>query len=426
MNEQNSEIAKITDKAKKSAFALANSTTQQRNLAIDNIAQALINNKELILNANKKDLANINSFAQKPPQSVIDRLIISEKVFSQMIESCEQVAKLPDPIGEISDLKFRPSGIQVGKMRVPLGVVGIIYESRPNVTQEAGVLCLKSGNACVLRGGSEAINSNIAITKSIQQGLINSQISPEVIQIVSNPARELVNEILSSPNIDVLIPRGGKSLVELVSKNARMPVIKHLDGNCAVYVDSFADINKALKITDNSKNQRYSTCNTAETLLIAKVIAQEFLVKIAQTFAKSNLEMRVCSESYKILSQAGLLNNVIKATEDDYFTEYLAPIISVKIVEDVNSAIAHINYYGSHHTDAIISENHSNAMQFLREVDSASVMINASTRFADGFEYGLGAEIGISTDKFHARGPVGLEGLTSQKWVVFGSGEIRL
>lgn len=424
--ETNINVAEITKQAQALAGVISKSSTATRNLAIAEIAKALIENKNEIIAANQIDINNANAAIPKLEKNAIDRLTINEKVFTQMLESCAQVEKLPDPLGEISELKTRPSGIQVGKMRVPLGVVGMIYESRPNVTQEAAVLCLKSGNACVLRGGSEAINSNLAIAYAIQIALERAGLPKNIVQIIASTNRSAVQEMLKSKFIDVLIPRGGKSLVKLVSENALMPVIKHLDGNCHIYIDEFADIRMAVQVSDNAKTQRYSTCNTAESMLVDVNIASEFLPKIAEVFTQKSVEMRVCEHGLKILNQAGFFDNIILANDEDFYCEYLAPVISIKIVENINEAIAHINQYSSKHTEAIITDNHINAMRFLREVDSASVMINASTRFADGFEYGLGAEIGISTDKFHARGPVGLEGLTSQKWVVFGNGEIRI
>jgi len=418
-------IEEITKKAKISSQHIAKSSTAQRNQAIVEIGNALEENHQQIINANCKDLANFDEKYNSPSHSLIDRLTINEKVFNQMIESCNQVVELPDPIGEISELNTRPTGIKVGKMRVPLGVVGIIFESRPNVTQEASVLCLKSANACVLRGGSEAINTNIAIAQAVKIGIERANLPAEAVQLISSTNRTLVKSMLKSANIDVLIPRGGKSLIKLVTDNARMPVIKHLDGNCHVYIEKSADINMALAITDNAKNQRYSTCNAAESIVVDEKIASKFLPKLVQMFSEKAVEIRACSKSLQIIKQAGIDKNISKASEEDYYCEYLAPIISIKIVENISEAILHINKYSSKHTDAIVTSNHQHAMKFLSEVDSSSVMINASTRFADGFEYGLGAEIGISTDKFHARGPVGLEGLTSQKWVIFGNGELR-
>jgi len=337
-----------------------------------------------------------------------------------MVEGLYQIASLSDPIGTITDLAPRPSGIQVGNMRVPLGVVGIIYESRPNVTADAAALCLKSGNATILRGGSEALNSNQAIAKCINLGMVEAGLPEEAIQVISTADRAAVGELLTmSEYVDVIIPRGGKNLIERISNEARMPVIKHLDGICHVYIDNEADIDKAVKIAFNAKTHRYGVCNAMESLLIAKSVAKEVLDKLAPMYKEAGVEMRGCKESAK------LIDGIKLATDEDYATEYLAPILSLKIVADVDEAMQHINQYSSQHTDAIVTENYTTSRRFLREVDSSSVMVNASTRFADGFEYGLGAEIGISTDKFHARGPVGLEGLTSKKYIVLGEGHIR-
>jgi glutamate-5-semialdehyde dehydrogenase len=332
----------------------------------------------------------------------------------------EQVATLPDPVGEISDMAFRPSGIQVGKMRVPLGVIGIIYEARPNVTADAAALCLKSGNAAILRGGSEAIRSNRAIAACVREGLAEAGLPDTVVQVIDTTDRAAVGHLITMREfVDVIVPRGGKGLISRLLAESRVPMIQHLDGNCHVYLDDAADADKALKIVENAKTQRYGTCNTAESMLVARSRAAELLPPIAAMLTAKGVEIRGCAETQ------ALVKNAKAATEEDYATEYLAPIISVKVVAGLDEAIAHINRYSSHHTEAIVSENYTAAMRFLREVDSASVMINASTRFADGFEYGLGAEIGISTDKIHARGPVGLEGLTSQKWIVLGDGNVR-
>lgn len=337
-----------------------------------------------------------------------------------MAEGVEQVARLPDPIGEISDMKYRPSGIQVGKMRVPLGVIGIIYEARPNVTADAAALCLKSGNAAILRGGSEAIHCNRAIARLIQESLAAAGLPAEAVQVVDTTDRAAVGELITLREfVDVIVPRGGKGLIARLLAEARVPMIQHLDGNCHIYIDSAADPAKALKILENAKTQRYGTCNTAESLLVARPVAAKQLPALAAMLTEKGVEIRGCAET------CALIENAVPATEEDFLTEYLAPIISVKIVAGLDEAIAHINQYSSHHSEAIVTEHHPSAMRFLREVDSSSVMINASTRFADGFEYGLGAEIGISTDKIHARGPVGLEGLTSQKWIVLGDGHVR-
>jgi len=356
---------------------------------------------------------------------MVDRLRLGDKVIATVAEGCEQIAAMPDPIGEITNVRRRPSGISVGQMRVPLGVFGMIYESRPNVTIEAASLAIKSGNACILRGGSEAIHSNLALWKLVQAALVEAGLPPDAVQLVQTTDRAAVGYLIASPEaVDVIIPRGGKGLIERISREARVPVIKHLDGNCHVYVDATVDLDMALHVTENAKTQKYSPCNAAESLLVHETIAPAFLPKIGAVFAAKGVEMRVDGPSrawLKDVPQARLT----AATEQDWSEEYLAPIISVKVVEGLDEAIAHINRYGSHHTDAILTNDHGHAMRFLREVDSASVMVNASTRFADGFEYGLGAEIGISTDKFHARGPVGLEGLTSMKWIVLGQGEVR-
>jgi len=344
-----------------------------------------------------------------------------------MAEGLEQIAALPDPVGEIDGLKFRPSGIQVGKMRVPLGVVGIIYEARPNVTADAAGLCLKSGNAAILRGGSEALHSNQAVAACVREGLAAAGLPDTVVQVVEATDRAAVGELITMKDyVDVIVPRGGKGLIERITGEARVPVIKHLHGNCHVYVDDRADPDKALKIVENAKTQRYGTCNTAESLLVARGIAQAVLPQIGAMLADRGVEMRGSAEALAILNAASVApNKLVAATEADWHEEYLGPIIAVKIVEGLDEAIAHINVHGSQHTDAIVTEDYTRARRFLREVDSASVVVNASTRFADGFEYGLGAEIGISTDKIHARGPVGLEGLTSQKWVVLGDGHVR-
>jgi glutamate-5-semialdehyde dehydrogenase len=337
-----------------------------------------------------------------------------------MAEGLRQIAALPDPVGEITDLKYRPSGIQLGKMRVPLGVIGIIYEARPNVTADAAGLCLKSGNAAILRGGSEALHSNLAIAACVREGLVSAGLPETAVQVINTTDRAAVAELITMREfVDVIVPRGGKGLIERLMNDARIPVIKHLHGVCHVYVDDKADMDKAVRIADNAKTSRYGTCNTTETLLVASAVAAEFLPKIAAIYTAKNVEMRGCERTCAILT------DINTATEEDWHTEYLAPIISIRVVDDMDAAITHINHYGSQHTDAIVTEDYTRARRFLREIDSSSVMINASTRFADGFEYGLGAEIGISTDKIHARGPVGLEGLTSQKWIVLGDGHVR-
>ena len=405
-------------RAMASAGMMARASTANKNNALREIAENILKHHAALSKANDQDLqaAKENNL----DTALLDRLVLTEARIDAMAEGLNQVATLTDPIGTITDLAPRPSGIQVGQMRVPLGVVGIIYESRPNVTADAAGLCLKSGNATILRGGSEALNSNQAIAKCIHIGLAKVGLPEDAVQVISTTDRAAVGELLGmSDYVDVIIPRGGKSLIERVSKEARMPVIKHLDGICHVYIDNDADIDKAVKIALNAKTQRYGVCNTMECLLVARSVAKEILAKLAPLYKDAGVEIRGCKESAK------LIDDIKIATEEDYATEYLAPILSLKIVSDINEAMLHIAKYGSQHTDAIVTENLTNARRFLREVDSSSVMVNASTRFADGFEYGLGAEIGISTDKFHARGPVGLEGLTSKKYIVLGDGQIR-
>jgi glutamate-5-semialdehyde dehydrogenase len=360
---------------------------------------------------------------------MVDRLKLSPQVLETCAQGCEQLANMPDIIGEIIGMKQQPSGIRVGQMRVPIGVFGMIYESRPNVTIEAASLSIKSGNACILRGGSEAIESNRALAALVRQALRESGLPEDVVQLVPTTDREAVGQLITMPQyVDVIIPRGGKGLIERISRDAKVPVIKHLDGNCHVYVDAVCDIAMAARVADNAKTQKYSPCNAIEGLLVAKEAAAEFLPKIAAIYAAKGVEMRCDAATAQLLRSQAAINSVAKivdATEQDWFEEYLAPIISIKIVDGLDAAIQHINHYSSHHTDAIITSNHMHAQRFLREVDSASVMVNTSPRFADGFEFGLGAEIGISTDKFHARGPVGIEGLTSLKYVVYGDGEVR-
>jgi glutamate-5-semialdehyde dehydrogenase len=404
--------------ARTASREMAKASTAAKNAALLAMAKSVRECRDELIAANAADVeaAKVDGLAP----AMIDRLTLTAKGVETMAQGLEQVAALPDPVGEITDMKRRPSGIQVGKMRVPLGVVGIIYEARPNVTADAAALCLKSGNAAVLRGGKEAIRSNQAIARCVREGLKSAGLPETSIQVIETTDREAVSKLVAMPEyIDVIVPRGGKGLIERVSKDARVPVIKHLDGNCHVYVDDTADAAKALRIVENAKTQRYGTCNTTESLLIARGVAAAQLPAIAAMLTAKGVEIRGCEETRELVPQAKA------ATEQDWYEEYLAPIIAVKIVADVSEAIAHINKYSSAHTEAIVTENHTNAMRFLREVDSSSVMVNASTRFADGFEYGLGAEIGISTDKFHARGPVGLEGLTSQKWIVLGDGEVR-
>ena len=404
---------------------MARASTNAKNRALLAMAAAVRREKTALLAANREDLEAARSAGLD--EAMLDRLALSDKSVATMAEGLEQIAALADPIGEISDLKFRPTGIQVGRMRVPLGVIGIIYEARPNVTVDAAGLCLKSGNAAILRGGSEAIRCNRALAALVHEGLRAAGLPSEAVQVVDTTDRAAVGELVTMREfVDVIVPRGGKGLIERVSNEARIPVIKHLDGNCHVYVDDGADADKALAIVENAKTQRLGTCNTAESLLVARGIATTLLPRLGTMLAGKGVELRCCAESLGLLRGAGVNAAKLKeATEQDWYEEYLAAIIAVKVVADAGEAITHINKYSSQHTDAIVTEDYTRAMRFLREVDSASVMVNASTRFADGFEYGLGAEIGISTDKIHARGPVGLEGLTSQKWVVLGNGEVR-
>lgn len=404
--------------ARQASRILASLDSQSKNHALQCIYDALLANKNEILQQNQIDIKNGEQKQLEP--ALLDRLALNEQRFQAMLQGLQDVIALADPIGVISDLTYRPSGIQLGKMRVPLGVVGMIYESRPNVTLEAAALALKSANAIILRGGSEAQHSNQAIAKSIQQGLKQANVVETAVQVIETTDRAAVGQLITMTEyVDVIIPRGGKSLIERISQEARIPVIKHLDGICHVFVEKQADLQKAVNIALNAKTHRYGTCNTMETLLVEHSIAEEFLAKIVPLYREKGVELRTCEQSRIYIADS------VAATEEDWATEYLAPILSIKIVADIDEAIAHINHYGSHHTDAIITENYSQALKFLNLVDSSSVMVNASTRFADGFEYGLGAEIGISTDKIHARGPVGLEGLTSQKWIVFGDGQIR-
>lgn len=408
----------LGQQARAASRVMAAASTELKNSALYAIAEALDADRERLIAENARDLEHGKANDLAP--ALMDRLALNKERIDGMIEGLYQVATLPDPCGEISDLKFRPSGIQLGKMRVPLGVVGIIYESRPNVTIDAAALCLKSGNAAILRGGSEALHSNQAIAKSIALGLQSSGLTQDAVQVIETSDRAAVGELITmSEYVDVIVPRGGRSLIERISNDAKVSVIKHLDGICHVYIDAQADLDKAFDIALNSKTHRYGVCNAMESLLVHSSVAAEVLPRLAAAYAEAGVELRGCAATQAILPQANA------ATEEDWSTEYLAPVLSIKIVSALDEAIAHINHYSSLHTDAIVTENYSDAMRFLREVDSASVMVNASTRFADGFEYGLGAEIGISTDKIHARGPVGLEGLTSQKWIVFGSGQIR-
>jgi len=408
--------------ARAAARVVAHAETSTKNLALTAAADAITASHDVILQANANDVKR--ALANGQDNAFIDRLTLTTISINTIAEGLRQVASLDDPIGQMTPLTRRPTGIEIGKMRVPLGVVGMIYESRPNVTADAAALCLKSGNACILRGGSEAIESNTAIHAAMLQGLRRADLPAHAIQLIATADRAAVGEMLNMRGvIDVLIPRGGKSLTSRIAHDSKVPVIKHLDGVCHVYVHRDANIDMAVNIADNAKTQRYAPCNTMETLLVDAAVANIFLPRIAAIYQAKNVEMRVCDETKKILDAADIAS--VAATEDDWFTEYLAPIIAIRIVNDVDAAMNHIAHYGSAHTDAIITENKVVANRFLREVDSASVMVNASTRFADGVEFGLGAEIGISTDKLHARGPVGLEGLTSLKWVVFGHGEVR-
>ncbi|MBN8443315.1 MAG: glutamate-5-semialdehyde dehydrogenase [Thauera sp.] len=411
--------------ARAASRQLAAASTEAKNSALQAMADEIRRQREALLAANAQDLAEAR--AAGLDAALIDRLTLTENGVEAIAIGLEQVSALPDPVGEITDVKRRPSGIQVGKMRVPLGVIGIIYEARPNVTADAAALCLKSGNSAILRGGREAINANRAIAACVRAGLAAAGLPEHAVQVVETTDRAAVGALITMPEyVDVIVPRGGKGLIERISREARVPVIKHLDGNCHVYIDDEADPAKIVPIVENAKTQRYGTCNTAESLLVARDIADLYLPAIARMLAGKGVEMRCCAESLVLLRESAIEGaKLVAATETDWSEEYLAPIIAIRIVADVDEAIAHINRYSSGHTEAIVTENYTKAMRFLREVDSASVMVNASTRFADGFEYGLGAEIGISTDKIHARGPVGLEGLTSQKWIVFGNGEVR-
>jgi len=408
--------------AKAASKVLATAPTMAKNNALISMANALNNARSALKIANQKDL----SAAEKNglDEAMLDRLRVTDEGIDAMVIGLRQVADLADPVGEISGMSFRPSGIQLGKMRVPLGVVGIIYESRPNVTVDAASLCIKSGNAAILRGGSEASHSNQAIAQCVQQGLNAAGLPVASVQVVETTDRSAVGELITLTEfVDVIVPRGGKSLIQRVSAEARIPVIKHLDGNCHVYIDDQADATKAINIAINAKTRRYGVCNAMESLLVAESRAEELLPQLFQALQESDIELRLCPQAMAQVSS--YQGKVLAATEDDWSTEYLAPVLSVKVISNMEAAIEHINNYGSHHTDAIVSENYTKAREFMARVDSSSVMINASTAFADGFEYGLGAEIGISTDKIHARGPVGLEGLTSQKYVVFGDGHTR-
>lgn len=405
-------------RARAASKAMARADTRAKNTALTTMAAAIRRDKARLQAANAMDLEA--GRAKGLDAAMLDRLTLSDKAVETMAKGLEQIADLPDPIGEINDLKYRPTGIQVGRMRVPLGVIGIIYESRPNVTADAAGLCLKSGNAAILRGGSEALHSNQAVAACVREGLVAAGLPAEAVQVIETADRAAVGELITMTEfVDIIVPRGGKGLIERLMKESKIPMIKHLDGICHVYIDAHADIAKAIKIADNAKTQRYGTCNTMETLLVHEDIAARVLPPLAKIYLDKGVELRGDPASRAIVGE------MKAATEEDWTTEYLAAILAVKIVHDLDEAIAHIEKYSSKHTDAIVTENYPHAMRFLREVDSASVMVNASTRFADGFEFGLGAEIGISNDKLHARGPVGLEGLTSLKWIVLGDGQVR-
>ena len=427
MNDQSNDIASIIlamgERARAASRALARATTGAKNRALEAAAEAMLDREKAILAANAKDVKAARSAGND--DAFIDRLQLTAKAVEAMAQGLREVAALPDPVGEVTELRSRPSGIRVGHMRVPLGVIAMIYESRPNVTADAGGLCLKSGNACILRGGSESLNSNQAIAGCLAAGLKAAGLPEDAVQLVATTDRAAVGALVSmDKHVDAVVPRGGKGLIEAVAAEARVPVIKHLDGICHVYIDDRADPAKAIAIADNAKTQRYGTCNTMETLLVAQAIAPKVLPEIGRIYAQKGVEMRCCPESKAILARAGV-KKLKDATVQDFRTEWLAPVVSISTLPGLDEAIAHIAEYGSQHTDAIVTEDYTRAQRFLREVDSSSVMVNASTRFADGFEYGLGAEIGISTGKLHARGPVGLEGLTSQKWIVLGDGQVR-
>ena len=405
--------------AVKSSKVIAQATSEQKNQALENIANAIVANGELILQANAKDMAAGRADKDLSP-ALLDRLELNQGRIDAMAEGCRQVMTLADPVGEMTEFEKRPSGIEIAKMRVPLGVIGIIYESRPNVTIDAAILCLKSGNAVILRGGSEAIHSNLALAECLSQGLTQAGLDASCIQVINTTDRAAVGELITmSEFVDIIVPRGGKSLIQRISADATVPVIKHLEGLCHVYIDDDADLQKAINVAYNAKARRYGICGAMETLLVAQSVAADILPELTMRYEERGIELRGCDRSRQII------HDMKVASEEDWQTEYLDGILSIRIVDDINQAIEHIDTYGSHHTDSIISENIEHQNQFLRQVDSSSVMINASTQFADGFEYGLGAEIGISTDKLHVRGPVGLEGLTSQKYVVRGDGTIR-
>ncbi|GHU34545.1 gamma-glutamyl phosphate reductase [Betaproteobacteria bacterium] len=408
----------VGSQAREASRHIARAGINAKNAALFALARAIRRDSGALLATNQEDIAAARVAGLEP--AMLDRLTLTEKSVAAMADGIEQIAALPDPVGEITDLKLRPSGIQVGRMRVPLGVVGIIYEARPGVTADAAALCLKSGNAAILRGGSEAIRSNRAIATLVHESLVTAGLPPHAVQVIDNTDRAAVGCLITMREyVDVIVPRGGKGLIARLLAEARVPMIQHLDGNCHVYLDDDAEPEMSVRIVENAKTQRYGTCNTAESLLVARSRADDLLPPVAAMLRERGVEIRGCAETRKWVKEA------LPASEEDYASEFLAPIISVKVLDGIDEAIAHINRYGSHHTDTIVTGNYTKALRFLREVDSASVMVNASTRFADGFEYGLGAEIGISTDKIHARGPVGLEGLTSQKWVVLGTGQVR-
>jgi len=411
-------MQQLGQQARVASADIAKADSGAKNKALLAIADVIEQRREALMAANQKDLDRGRDNGLDA--ALLDRLELTPARIDTMIEGLHQVTALPDPVGGMTDLDYRPSGIQVGKMRVPLGVIGIIYESRPNVTIEAASLCLKSGNAVILRGGSEAIDSNQALAECIAEGLKAAHLPEHVVQVVETTDRQAVGELITMPEyVDVIVPRGGKGLIERISNDAKVTVIKHLDGICHVYIDDQADLSKAVNVAINAKTHRYGTCNTMETLLVHEAVAEKVLPQLATAYGEIGVELRGCTKTKAVIA------SVVDATDEDWDTEYLAPVLAIKLVSDMDEAIAHINRHGSHHTDSIITENYTKARAFLRQVDSSSVMVNASTRFADGFEYGLGAEIGISTDKIHARGPVGLEGLTSQKWIVLGDGHIR-
>ena len=412
-------MLEVGRRARSASREIARAETAAKNRALTSAAKALRRDAKKLLAANADDVGSARAAGKDA--AFIDRLALTEKGIEAMAQGLEHVAKLPDPVGEVSELHEQPSGIKVGRMRVPLGVIGIIYESRPNVTADSAALCLKSGNACILRGGSESVRSNAAIAACMHEGLRGAGLPVDAVQVVETPDRAAVGALLSmNEYVDIIVPRGGKDLIERVMRESRIPTIKHLDGVCHVYIDDRADIDMAVRVADNAKTQRYGVCNAMETLLVAEPIAPKVLPRLAKVYAEKGVELRGDERSRAIVP------SMKPATEQDWYTEFLAPILAVCVVKGLDEAIDHIEKYGSHHTDAIVTQDEARAKRFLREVDSASVMVNASTRFADGFEYGLGAEIGISTDKLHARGPVGLEGLTSQKYVVFGTGQIRI